>query len=196
MLATPVETAADAQAAFEGRTFFCEDKLDGIRARSTKLAAGSRSTRGRWTRPTSRSRTSWSKSAGFPVNSFWTARSSHTATGRCCRSRTSRSGWAGRCLTPKILRDHPARFVAFDVLHLNGELLMDRPLRERRAALQSLCDACPQIHDSHAVGKDGGAAVGVRTSELLTTQLIEVSTSEQIAGEFELAQARRNRGSC
>ena len=40
-----------------------------------------------------------------------------------------------KVLTPKILRDNPAAFIAFDMLYRDGELLMDQPLRERRAAL-------------------------------------------------------------
>jgi DNA ligase-1 len=37
-----------------------------------------------------------------------------------------------------VLRDHPAVFVAFDLLYRDGELLMGRPLAERRAALADL----------------------------------------------------------
>ena len=61
MLATPQETADDAAETMDGRTFFAEDKLDGIRARSTSRATArraSRSTRARWTAPTRASPTS------------------------------------------------------------------------------------------------------------------------------------------
>src|SRR3954453_17291508 len=62
-----------------------------------------------------------------------------------------------QALTPRIIRENPAAFVAFDILSQDGELLMDKPLRERRAALEAL-----------------------RSDSLLTTSITEVSTSDQI----------------
>ncbi len=38
----------------------------------------------------------------------------------------------------RLLADTPVAFVAFDLLWLDGELLIDRPQRERRAALESI----------------------------------------------------------
>ena len=35
-------------------------------------------------------------------------------------------------LTPKILKDNPAVFIAVDILYRDVELLMDKPLSERR----------------------------------------------------------------
>jgi DNA ligase 1 len=43
-----------------------------------------------------------------------------------------------RKLTPKILREIPARFIAYDLLELEGEDWRPRPLRERRARLETL----------------------------------------------------------
>ena len=40
--------------------------------------------------------------------------------------------------TPRLLAETPVVFVAFDLLWLDGELLVDRPLRDRRAALEDL----------------------------------------------------------
>lgn len=40
--------------------------------------------------------------------------------------------------TPRLLADTPVAFVAFDLLWLDGELLVDRPQRERRDGLESL----------------------------------------------------------
>jgi DNA ligase 1 len=46
-----------------------------------------------------------------------------------------------RKLTPKILAQIPARFVAYDLLELAGEDWRSRPLRDRRASLQKLLQA-------------------------------------------------------
>ena len=82
-----------------------------------------------------------------------------------------------KVLTPRILRDHPAAFIAFDVLYLNGRLLMDCPLRERRAALLEVCN-----------GDGCGEA-------LLFSQMTPVTTAEEIETHFLAARQRRNEGS-
>jgi ATP-dependent DNA ligase len=47
----------------------------------------------------------------------------------------------------KLAAETPASFVAFDLLALGDESLLDRPFRERRAALEkALADAVPPIH--------------------------------------------------
>ena len=43
------------------------------------------------------------------------------------------------------LNRHRFMYIAFDLLHLDGESLMDRPLRERRAALARLSIAVPVV---------------------------------------------------
>jgi DNA ligase-1 len=43
-------------------------------------------------------------------------------------------------LTPKILRDIPARFLAYDLLEVDGSDLRRQPLRERRARLATLLE--------------------------------------------------------
>src|SRR5690606_12000154 len=42
---------------------------------------------------------------------------------------------------PKVLADTPARVLAYDLLELDGVDLRERPLHERRAALEALLDA-------------------------------------------------------
>jgi DNA ligase-1 len=74
-----------------------------------------------------------------------------------------------KVLTARMLRENPAVFIAFDLLYLNGNLLMDRPLHERRAALISL-------------------------EPLLFTDATEVTTAEHIEHAFATARQRRNEG--
>jgi DNA ligase-1 len=73
-----------------------------------------------------------------------------------------------KLVTSKTLREHPAIFMAFDLLYLNGELLMDRPLRERRKLLETV-----------AVEK---------------TKVAELASVEQIEQAFAAARANRNEG--
>ena len=48
-------------------------------------------------------------------------------------------------VSEKMLREVPVAFLAFDVLYANGELLIDRPLRERAPILDDLIE---EIHRS------------------------------------------------
>lgn len=51
---------------------------------------------------------------------------------------------AGRHLSAEA-RAHPATYVVFDLLQVDGHELVDRPLLERRALLEELCDGLPGI---------------------------------------------------
>jgi len=90
-------------------------------------------------------------------------------------------------LTAKILKDNPAAFIAFDVLYRDGELLMDCPLRVRRAALLRLCAG------SDAAEMPNAAECGAPL--LLFSRVTEVTTAEEIEGHFAAARERRNEGS-
>ena len=46
----------------------------------------------------------------------------------------------GAARIARQVREHPASYVVFDVLALNGDDLRNRPLRERRAVLENLAD--------------------------------------------------------
>jgi DNA ligase-1 len=76
----------------------------------------------------------------------------------------------------EIVRNYPVAIMAFDLLYLDGELLMDRPLRERRAKLEALGARTPS---------------GLR---LNVTEVKEVRNTEEIAVAFDAAKARRNEG--
>jgi DNA ligase-1 len=73
-----------------------------------------------------------------------------------------------------MLRENPAAFIAFDLLYRDGNLLMDRPLRERIEVLQSLLSSA-------------GSQV-----PMLATQT--VTSAEEIDREFCRARDCRNEG--
>jgi DNA ligase-1 len=182
MLASPQETAGEAAETLEGRTFYAEDKLDGIRAQVHKSGG---------TGPAARvaiyTRTMDRTDASFPdvVDAVAQLPGEFLLDGEIVPYRDGQvlpfahiqKRLGRKVLTAKILRDNPAAFIAFDILYRDGELLMDRPLGERRAALLKLC---------------GGDAEGC--AKLLFSDMTPVTTAEEIAAHFAAARDRRNEG--
>jgi len=177
MLATPQETAELAAEALGGRAFNCEDKLDGIRAQVHKSDD----------RVAIYTRTMDRTDEGFPdvVEAMRKMPGEFLLDGEIVP-------WRDGCVLPfahiqrrlgrkvlsaRVLKENPAAFIAFDLLYLDGRLLMDRPLRERRAALQCLSSCA----------RDNGGA-------LLITDITAVTTAEEIATAFDAARNRRNEG--
>src|SRR5205814_3587572 len=138
MLATPQETAADAAELIAGRTFYAEDKLDGIRAQVHK----SRDRIAIYTRTMDRTDES------FPdvVAAMEKLTGEFLLDGEIVPWRDGvvlpfahiQRRLGRKSLTPRMLRDNPAAFIAFDILYKDGEVLMDKPLRERRKRLLKL----------------------------------------------------------
>ncbi|MDB5321792.1 MAG: hypothetical protein JWN40_3423 [Phycisphaerales bacterium] len=174
MLATPQETPADAEKTLAGRAFFVEDKLDGIRAQVHKQ--GDRVSI--YTRTMDRADDSFPEVltamqriegdflldgeivpfAGGAVSPF-----AHLQR-RLGRKRP----------TAAMLKKYPVTFIAFDLLYENGDLLMDKPLRERRESLERFA---------------------ARESAMLNvTPIAQVQTATEIAAAFEASKGRRNEG--
>src|SRR5207237_1130110 len=138
MLATPQETAEIAIKSTAGRSFFAEDKLDGIRAQIHK----SGDCIAIYTRTMDRTDES------FPdvVEAVRKITGDFLLDGEIVP-------WCDGCVMPfahiqkrlgrknlsaAIIRENPAAFIAFDILYRDGRLLMDEPLRERRRVLEEL----------------------------------------------------------
>jgi DNA ligase-1 len=170
MLATPQETPEEAARTMAGRTFFAEDKLDGIRAQVHKQGE----------RIAIYTRTMDRTDESFPDVVAAVARipGDFLLDGEIVPFKDSKvlpfahiqRRLGRKVLTPKIIRDHPATLIAFDILYRDGELLMDKSLRERRKALESLTDS------------------------LSLTKLLEVSTADEIDRAFCAARDGRNEG--
>lgn len=206
MLATPVESPTDAAAALAGRTFYAEDKLDGIRAQVHKSGrAGPDARVAIYTRTMDRTDPSFPDVVeavrGVPGEFLLDGEIVPWRDGCVLPFAHIQKRLGRKVLTDRILRDNPAAFVAFDLLYRDGELLMDKPLRERRAALESLVgrggagllpngaeephpDPLPQCQEREAGKPDG----------ILLLAVHEVSTSDQISAIFEAARNRRNEG--
>jgi DNA ligase-1 len=181
MLATPQETPADAEKTLAGRTFFVEDKLDGIRAQVHKehdrVSIYTR-TMDRADDPFPEVITAMRKIDGdflldgeiVPFAAGSVSPFAHLQR-RLGRKRP----------TAAMLKKYPVTFIAFDLLYDAGELLMDRPLRDRRTRLENLAARL-------------AGAPQVPTSLLNITPIAEVRTASEIAAAFEASKARRNEG--
>jgi ATP-dependent DNA ligase len=76
------------------------------------------------------------------------------------RLRCSAASIAWGAHAARLARSQPASFVAFDVLALAGEILLDRPLRDRRRRLEQLLPALtPPLQVSPAT-RDRDIAAG------------------------------------
>ncbi len=103
----------------------------------------------------------------------------------------------------KMLRDVPVAYIAFDVLYAGGELLIDRPLRERTRVLDELLGKQNLKHRGHrgAQSKAGtqGSLAFDHGEESLTAHIIRApvfraASSEELEELFAAAQARGNEG--
>jgi DNA ligase-1 len=176
MLATPQETPEIAAETIGGRPFFAEDKLDGIRAQVHK----SPNRIAIFTRTMDRIDENFPDVVRtiekLPGEFLLDGEIAPYSDGHVLPFAHIQRRLGRKSLSQKMLRDNPAAFIAFDILYLDGRLLMDEPLKTRREALRCLV-GCP----------------GDSTS-LLTTTVTTVSTASEISAAFEAARARRDEG--
>ena len=105
-------------------------------------------------------------------------------------------------VTERMLREIPVAYLAFDVLYAGGELVMDRPLRERARILDELL-AGKELHrrgnreTQRKTGQGHLEFVGEqRTSatSIIRAPAFRASSPEQLEELFVAAQARGNEG--
>jgi ATP-dependent DNA ligase len=137
MLATPAESEADVYSNFSG-PFYVEDKYDGIRGQlhvdGSRIALYSR--------------TLDDVSAQFPeiVNDARQLKNALILDGEVVAYRDSavlpfamlQKRLGRRQPSPALLEEIPVAFMVFDLIHLNGGLLIDEPLGRRKTTLEEL----------------------------------------------------------
>jgi DNA ligase-1 len=102
-------------------------------------------------------------------------------------------------VSEKMLREVPVAFLVFDVLYANGELMIDRPLRERAAILDTLL-SLPRRNTHHRVHRDPqgslvfGAAEQRTDAGIILAPVFRASTPEELEQLFVAARARGNEG--
>jgi DNA ligase-1 len=106
----------------------------------------------------------------------------------------------------KMLHEIPVAFLVFDVLYAGGELVMDRPLRERARILDDLLAERKVIHhrDAESRSKTGqgklafedqdAAQGGVAAVRIIRAPVFRAASAEELEELFAAAQARGNEG--
>ncbi len=105
-------------------------------------------------------------------------------------------------VSERMLREIPVAYLAFDVLYAGGELVMDRPLRERGRILDELLAGKNNIHhggtETRRKTRQGKLTFG-NEDEIVSARVIRApafgaSSPEQLEELFAAAQARGNEG--
>ncbi|MGB8730612.1 MAG: ATP-dependent DNA ligase [Candidatus Sulfotelmatobacter sp.] len=105
-------------------------------------------------------------------------------------------------VSEKMLQENPVAYLVFDVLFAEGELLIDRPLRERARTLDELLGKNLN-HSGHReaqrkIGTQGkltfGDAEEIRAHSIIRAPVFRAASPEELEELFAAAQARGNEG--
>jgi DNA ligase-1 len=200
MLASPIESAE------EGLSYFAEaaveDKYDGIRAQA-HVSGGE-------VKFFSRIRDEITESfpelpealAGLPDAIFDGEIVAWELSGRARPFSVLQQRLGRKKVSERMLRDVPVAYLVFDVLYAGGELLIDRPLRERARVLDELFEKENLYHRGHrgSQGKTGSQArfrfdaEGPLAGHIIRAPVFRATSPEGLEELFAAAQARGNEG--
>jgi DNA ligase-1 len=97
-----------------------------------------------------------------------------------------------------MMQQVPVAYLVFDVLYAEGELLLERPLREREKLLDALLAEPGKSRPRIASGKQAriefGDGLGVPETRVIRAPVFQASTPQELDQLFEAAQARGNEG--
>jgi DNA ligase-1 len=215
MLASPVETAEEALSYFENAAV--EDKYDGIRAQAHIGSGEARlfsRTRDQITEsfpelPPALAGlpdgtvldgeiVAWTDlcGSGAPARQMSEAETDSFATqaGRALPFSTLQQRLGRKKVSAKMLRDVPVAYLVFDVLCLNGELLLDLPLRERAEILNKLMDAPRTIIAPQGEQGRLGFDEDTHFAPVLRAPVFTAHAANDIESLFTAARARGNEG--
>jgi DNA ligase-1 len=200
MLASPAEDANEAFEYFEHARV--EDKYDGIRAQAH--VSGGR------VRLFSRTRDDITESfpelipwlAGLPqevvLDGEILAWQFDETGGRALPFSSLQKRLGRKRVSRTLMQEIPAAYVAFDVLHIGGALVIDEPLRSRAEHLNSLfARPLRAAIDEHAVDIQAPLFASEPTIDhprVLRAPAWEANSPEELDRLFEQAQARGNEG--
>jgi DNA ligase-1 len=203
MLASPVESAEEGLSYFEN--VLVEDKYDGIRAQA-HCAEGE-------VKLFSRTRDDITESfpelpdvlAGIPQEAIldgeivaWSYLVGEpNESGRALPFSALQQRLGRKKVSDELMRRVPVAYLVFDVLYAGGELLLERPLRERGKTLDALLAAArnPVKVRRGAQGRlTFEAAEQVHNTRVMRAPVFQASSPEELEKLFEAAQARGNEG--
>jgi DNA ligase-1 len=201
MLASPIESPE------EGLSYFAEaaveDKYDGIRAQA-HVAQGE-------VKFFSRTRDEITESfpelpdalAGLPQDAILDGEIvAWEESGRARPFSVLQQRLGRKKVSEQMLREIPVAYLVFDVLYAGGELLIDRPLRERARVLDELLAQDRTHHgDTEARRKTGtqgtlrfGEDEEAGTARIIRAPAFRAPSAEELEELFAAAQARGNEG--
>ena len=212
MLASPVESAEEGLSYFEHASV--EDKYDGIRAQA-HVSDGA-------VKFFSRTRDEITESfpelpdslAGLAKDAIldgeilaWSHRDGE-GLGRALPFSALQQRLGRKKVSSELMRRVPVVYLVFDVLYAGGELLLERPLRERMRILDDLLASTRNIdHEGHQVAQRKSFRMDSLQGTLLfgddeSTNVVRMvrapnasaSSPEELEGLFTVAQARGNEG--
>jgi DNA ligase 1 len=205
MLASPAESAEESLSYFEQASV--EDKYDGIRAQA-HVSGGE-------VRFFSRTRDEITES--FPELPDALAGLAHDAildgeilawshgdegVGRALPFSALQERLGRKKVSAELMRRVPVAYLVFDVLYVGGELLLQKPLRERMGVLDELLGA-EKIHHGgiearRKTGTQGKLMFGDSDTDsvvrLIRAPSVSASKAEELEALFTAAQARGNEG--
>lgn len=204
MLASPIDSPE------EGLSYFAEaaveDKYDGIRAQA-HISKGE-------VKIFSRTRDEITESfpelpptlAGLPKDAVldgeivaWDYSSGRARPFSVLQQRLGR-----KKVSDRILREIPGAFLAFDILYADGELVINRPLRERARILDELLAAERVIYHGDTEPRSGkkqgklqfepSEEPGTVKQSLIRAPVLRAASAEELEELFAAAQQRGNEG--
>jgi DNA ligase 1 len=203
MLASPAESAEQALSYFQNA--LVEDKYDGIRAQ-VHCSDGE-------VRIFSRTRDEITESfpelpealAGLPQDAIldgeivaWSYDGPEP--GRALPFSALQQRLGRKQVSEKLMRQVPVAYLIFDVLYAGGELLLERPLRERENILDALL-AAPRNSQAARRSVPGSQArlefgddVSASKTQVIRGPVFQACTPQELDQLFEAAQARGNEG--
>jgi DNA ligase-1 len=203
MLASPAESAEEALGYFENATV--EDKYDGIRAQAHCAGAE--------VRIFSRTRDEITESfpelpdalAGLPQDVVldgeivaWSHPAASSESGRALPFSTLQQRLGRKKVSEEKMRQVPVVYLVFDVLYAGGELLIDRPLRERAKTLDELLAAERKPVKARSLDAQGRlmfeSAEPATNARVIRAPIFRASSPQELDQLFEAAQARGNEG--
>ncbi|HEV2470125.1 MAG TPA: ATP-dependent DNA ligase [Candidatus Sulfotelmatobacter sp.] len=102
-------------------------------------------------------------------------------------------------VSEKMLREVPVAYLVFDILYADGELMLERPLRERAQVLDSLLSAPRKTinHRGHRATQGTfafEAEMEFNHNRIIRAPVFRASTPEEVEQLFVAARARGNEG--
>src|SRR5258708_1766674 len=202
MLASPVESADEALSYFAEAAV--EDKYDGIRAQA-HVSGGE-------VKFFARTRDEITESfpelpdalGGLPQDAILDGEIvAWESSGRARPFSVLQQRLGRKKVGERMLREIPVAYLAFDVLYAGGELLIDRPLRERARVLDALLGEKNLHHRARRgtqrkIGAQGKLTFGNEGEEsvafVIRAPVFRVTSSGELEELFTAAQARGNEG--